>query len=79
MEHREACASYGGFIVNWIHGNDNKKRFKSLVINDGVISIFFLFYELKIIGLKFMKEMNKEKDKINIILKNMFKIGQYLI
>lgn len=44
MEHREACASYGGFIVNWIQGNDNKKRFKSLVINDGVISIFFLFY-----------------------------------
>ena len=44
MEHRGACASYGGFMVNWIQGNDNKKRFKCLVIHDGVISTIIMFY-----------------------------------
>ena len=44
MEHRGACASYGGFMVNWIQGNDNKKRFKCLVIYDGVISTIIMFY-----------------------------------
>ncbi len=75
-------------MLNWIQGNDNKKRFKCLVIHDGVISTIIMFYGTdsqwlkvlkKIKGLKLMKEMNKEKDKINIILKNMFKIGQHLI
>ena len=40
-----ACgASYGGFMVNWIQGNDEKKRFKCLVTHDGVFSTITMFY-----------------------------------
>ena len=79
-------------MVYWIQGNDNKKRFKCLVIHYGVISTIIIIlwnwkfwfpmaecFEKDNTGLKLMKEMNKEKDKINIILKNMFKICQHLI
>ena len=60
-------------MLNWIQGNDNKKRFKCLVIHDGVISTIIMFYGTenygsqwlkvlkKIKGLKLMKEMNKER------------------
>ena len=40
-----ACgASYGGFMVNWIQGNDKDKRFKCLVTHDGVFSTITMFY-----------------------------------
>ena len=40
-----ACgASYGGFMVNWIQGNDDQKRFKCLVTHDGVFSTITMFY-----------------------------------
>jgi len=38
-----ACgASYGGFMINWINGHDN--RFKSMVCHDGVFSSIGMYY-----------------------------------
>lgn len=31
-------ASYGGFMVNWIQGQELGRRFKALVCHDGVFS-----------------------------------------
>ena len=40
-----ACgASYGGFMVNWIQGNNDDKKFKCLVTHDGVFSTVTMFY-----------------------------------
>lgn len=37
-------ASYGGFMVNWIQGNNDDKKFKCLVTHDGVFSTVTMFY-----------------------------------
>lgn len=40
-----ACgASYGGFMVNWIQGHNDDKKFKCLVTHDGVFSTVTMFY-----------------------------------
>ena len=40
-----ACgASYGGYMVNWIQGNNDDKKFKCLVTHDGVFSTVTMFY-----------------------------------
>ena len=40
-----ACgASYGGFMINWIQGNNDDKKFKALVTHDGVFSTITMFY-----------------------------------
>ena len=40
-----ACgASYGGYMVNWIQGNNDDKKFKVLVTHDGVFSTITMFY-----------------------------------
>ena len=37
-------ASYGGYMVNWIQGNNDDKKFKCLVTHDGVFSTVTMFY-----------------------------------
>jgi dipeptidyl aminopeptidase/acylaminoacyl peptidase len=40
-----ACgASYGGYMINWIQGNDDKHRFNCFVTHDGVFSTVTMFY-----------------------------------
>jgi len=40
-----ACgASYGGYMVNWIQGHNQDKKFKCLVNHDGVFSTINMFY-----------------------------------
>lgn len=45
MDRVGACgASYGGYMVNWIQGNNDDKKFKVLVTHDGVFSTITMFY-----------------------------------
>ena len=37
-------ASYGGFMINWIQGHNDEKKFKCLVTHDGVFSTITMFY-----------------------------------
>ena len=37
-------ASYGGYMVNWIQGHNDEKKFKCLVTHDGVFSTITMFY-----------------------------------
>jgi len=37
-------ASYGGFMINWINGNDARNRFKCLVNHDGLFSSIGMYY-----------------------------------
>ena len=40
-----ACgASYGGYMINWIQGHNDEKKFKCLVTHDGVFSTITMFY-----------------------------------
>lgn len=39
-----AGASYGGYMVNWIQGNNDDGLFKCLVTHDGVFSTITMFY-----------------------------------
>lgn len=40
-----ACgASYGGYMINWIQGHNDDKKFKVLVTHDGVFSTITMFY-----------------------------------
>jgi len=57
-----ACgASYGGFMVNWIQGNDEKKRFKCLVTHDGVFSTITMFYATEELWFPMAEYCEKEK------------------
>jgi len=48
MKNESACAlgaSYGGYMMNWIHGQaDRGARFKCLVNHDGVFDTFYTYY-----------------------------------
>ena len=37
-------ASYGGYMINWIQGHNDEKKFKCLVTHDGVFSTITMFY-----------------------------------
>ena len=37
-------ASYGGYMINWIQGHNDDKKFKCLVTHDGVFSTITMFY-----------------------------------
>jgi len=48
MKNGSACAlgaSYGGYMMNWLHGQANRgSRFKCLVNHDGVFDTFYTYY-----------------------------------
>ena len=40
-----AGASYGGYMINWIHGQEFSNKFKAFVNHDGIFSVSNFYYE----------------------------------